>query len=378
MNNNVQKIQISGIRRFSNKVADYPDAISLTLGEPDFKVPEKIKEAMVNAILNNKNSYTSNMGIPQLRKAISDYLGKMEIDYDSEEICITVGGSEGLFAVLNALINSGDKIVIPNPSYPAYASIATLLGAKVLDCDLKDDFTIDIESLKKILEEEKPKLLILSYPSNPTGAVLSKEQRDQLYKLIKENDTIVISDEIYCSIYFGEEYYSIAQYIDIKDKLVLVGGFSKMFSMTGLRIGFMCAQKELMDQMIKVHQYCVSCAPSVAQWGALEGLNNCMEHIHIVNNSFIYRRDYLYNRLKALGMEVNLPMGAFYMFPSIKKFNMSSEDFCDRLLKEGKVAIIPGNAFGTKGEGFARISYSYSEDDLKNGLDRLEKWISNI
>jgi aminotransferase len=375
MNNNVQKIQISGIRRFFNKVADYPDAISLTLGEPDFRVPNRIKEAMVNAIMNDKNSYTPNMGLIQLRTAIRSYLSKMEISYKEEEICITVGGSEGLFSILNALINPGDKIVIPNPSYPAYASIATLLGANILDCELNDDFTINMESLKKVIEEEKPKLLVLSYPSNPTGAVLSKGQRDQLYNLIKDNNTIVVSDEIYCSIYFEAEYYSLAQHEDIKNKVILVGGFSKMFSMTGLRVGYVCAEKEFMDQIVKVHQYCVSCAPAASQWGAMEGLNTSMEHIKRVNESFINRRDYLYEGLKSFGMDVTIPKGAFYMFPSIKKFNMSSEEFCDALLKEGKVAVVPGDAFGIRGEGFVRISYSYSEEDLKNGLNRLEKWI---
>jgi aminotransferase len=376
VNNNVEKIQISGIRRFSNKVVNYPDAISLTLGEPDFKVPNSIKEAMAKAIMGDRNSYTPNMGIIELRRAITNNLYAMNINYSPEEICVTVGGSEGLFSVLNALVNPGDKILIPNPSYPAYASIATILGAEIIDCDLHSDFTLNIDSLKKSIEELKPKMLILSFPSNPTGAVLSKEQSEELHQLIKENDILVLSDEMYCSIYFEEKYYSIAQYEDIKEKIILVGGFSKMFSMTGLRVGYVCAEKILMEQIVKIHQYCVSCAPTVSQFGALEGLENCMEHIKLVNQSFIARRDYVYNRLKSLNMEVALPLGAFYIFPSIKKFNMKSEEFCDLLLKEGKVAVVPGSAFGTKGEGFVRISYSYSEDKLKSALDRLDAWIN--
>lgn len=376
MNNNVQKIQISGIRRFFNKVSLYPDAISLTLGQPDFNVPQNIKEKMIESIIKDKNTYTPNMGIVELRTEISNYLSNMHIYYDVDEICISVGGSEALFSTLNALVNPGDKVLIPDPAYPAYESIATLLGANVLTYALDEDFQINIESLKKQIAEEKPKLMILSYPSNPTGATLSKEQKEGLYKIIKENDLLVLSDEIYCTICFEEDYHSIAQYEDIKDKIILVGGFSKMFSMTGLRVGYVCTHKPIMKEIAKVHQYAVSCAPSVSQWGALEGLKNSMQHVEIMKGRFIERRDYIYERLVSMDMKTNLPKGAFYIFPSISNFNMKSDDFCDELLKVGRVAVVPGSAFGSRGEGYIRISYSYSKEDLESAMKRLEKWIN--
>jgi aminotransferase len=375
MNYNLEKIQISGIRRFFNKVSLVPEAISLTLGQPDFPVPENIKNKMIEAIRSDKTTYTANMGIIELRKAISDYLKGVEINYSPDEICITIGGSEGLFSVFNSIINPGDKVVIPNPSYPAYSSIATLLGAKVIDCKLKDDFSLDIDALKVIIKEEKPKVLVLSFPSNPTGAVLDKNQKQELYDLLKDSDTLIVSDEIYCSIYFEDKYYSLAQYDDLREKLILIGGFSKMFSMTGLRIGYVCAGVRIMNEILKVHQYNVSCAPSIAQWGAYEGLISCMKNVEEMNMSFIARRDYVYDRLKTMGFNVILPKGAFYIFPSISSFNETSEIFCEKLLNEGKVAAVPGGAFGSYGDNNMRISYCYSQKQLEEALNRMEKWI---
>jgi aminotransferase len=375
MNYNLEKIQISGIRRFFNKVNLVPDAISLTLGQPDFPVPENIKNKMIEAIRSDKTTYTANMGIIELRKAIGDYLKGVDINYSPDEICITIGGSEGLFSVFSSIINPGDKVVIPNPSYPAYSSIATLLGANIIDCKLKEDFSLDIDSLKVIIKEEKPKVLVLSFPSNPTGAVLEKKQKQELYDLLKDSDTLIVSDEIYCSIYFEDEYYSLAQCDDLREKLILIGGFSKMFSMTGLRIGYVCAVAEIMNEILKVHQYNVSCAPSIAQWGAYEGLISCMKNVEEMNMSFISRRDYVYNRLKTMGFNVVLPKGAFYIFPSISRFNEASEIFCERLLNEGKVAAVPGGAFGSYGDNNMRISYCYSQKQLEEALNKMEKWI---
>jgi aminotransferase len=217
--------------------------------------------------------------------------------------------------------------------------------------------------------------MVISYPSNPTGATLSKEDRENLYNIIRENKIIVITDEIYSALCFEEEYYSVAQYEEIKDRVILVSGFSKMFSMTGLRIGYVCAEKLFMEQIMKVHQYNVSCAPSIVQWGAYEGLLNCLNDVENMKIEFGNRRDYVYERLLAMGMDVIKPMGAFYIFPSIKRYDISSEVFCERLLKEGKVAVVPGSAFGTGGEGYFRISYSYNMKTLEEGLNRIEKWI---
>jgi aminotransferase len=373
--NNVRNIEISGIRKFFNKVSEVPEALSLTLGQPDFSVPDKIKSAMIKAIEENKTGYTSNAGLPELREEISKYLKSFDINYSALETCMTIGGSEGLLSVFMALINKGDKVLIPAPAYPAYESCVKLVGGTVVDYELNADFTINFEKLKNAIAVEKPKLLVVSYPSNPTGAVLSKEDRDRLYSIVKQGNIIVISDEIYSALCYEDSYYSICQYEDIKHKVILVSGFSKMFSMTGLRLGYVCAEKVYMDQIIKVHQYNVSCAPSIVQWGAYEGLKSSLSDVENMKQEFKRRRDYLFERLTSMGMEVVIPKGAFYILPSIKKYGLSSEEFCERLLREGLVAAVPGSAFGSGGEGYMRISYSYSMENLKNAMDRLEKWL---
>ncbi|MBP1743364.1 MAG: aminotransferase class [Firmicutes bacterium] len=374
---NVNSIEISGIRKFYNKLANYPDAISLTLGQPDFSVPKKIKEAMIAAINENKTEYTSNAGIIELRREICSYLQGFGIGYEPEEVCLTVGGSEGLMDVFMAFINPGDKVLIPTPAYPAYESCVKLIGGKVVNYELNGDFSINFGALEKVIAEEKPKLMVVSYPSNPTGAVLSKADSEKLRDIIRGNDIIVISDEIYSSLCFDEEYHSIAGYDEIKEKVVLVSGFSKMFSMTGLRLGFVCAVKQYMDSIIKVHQYNVSCAPSIVQWGAYTGLRECMGDVESMKEEFARRRDYLYGQLRDMGFDVNMPMGAFYMFPSIRKFGMGSDEFCERLLKEEGVAIVPGSAFGPGGEGYIRISYAYSMPQLEECAGRLRNFVEN-
>ncbi|WP_051931649.1 aminotransferase class I/II-fold pyridoxal phosphate-dependent enzyme [Clostridium sp. KNHs214] len=307
---NVSKIEISGIRKFFNKVSQYENVISLTLGQPDFKVPKVIKAAMIKAINEDKTTYTPNAGIKELREEISKYLNTLKINYNSDEVCVTVGGSEGLYAAFAAVINPKNKVLIPSIAYPAYESCVNLLGGTVLNFKLDEKFNIDMENLKRIVREEKPKVLVLSYPSNPTGAVLTEKLREELYTLIKENDILVITDEIYSSICFNEKYYSIASYEDIKEKIIFVGGFSKMFSMTGLRIGYVCACKSILDSIIKVHQYNVSCATSISQYGVLEGLRSCMEDVEYMKSEFKKRRDYVYNRLLNMGLEVINPEGA--------------------------------------------------------------------
>ncbi|BDB02980.1 pyridoxal phosphate-dependent aminotransferase [Clostridium botulinum] len=374
----VKNIEISGIRRFFNKVSNYKDVISLTLGQPDFKLPSRIKDELINSIQEDKTTYTSNAGLKELRLEIARYLKTMNINYNSEEICITVGGSEGLMCVFSTLLNEGDKVLIPTPAYPAYENCVKLLGGQILNYKLKNDFSIDFSDLEDIIKKEKPKVMVLSYPSNPTGAILSKEESYKLYNIIKENNIIVISDEIYSSLCFEDKYYSIAQYGDIKDRVILVSGFSKMFSMTGLRIGYVCAKDEFINSIIKVHQYNVSCAPSICQWGAYAGLKYCMEDVAYMKEEFIKRRDFVYNRLKYMEIDTYLPKGAFYIFPSIKKYNMTSEEFCERLLKEAKVAIVPGSAFGEMGGGYIRISYAYSMEELNEALNRMEAWLSKI
>lgn len=378
ISNNVNSIEISGIRKFYNKVSKVDGAISLTLGQPDFSVPKLIKKEMCNAIENDKTGYTSNAGIVELRDEISKYLNNMNINYNRDEICVTVGGSEGLMNVFTSLLNPCDKVLIPTPAYPAYESCVKILGGTVINYNLKSDFSPDFEELQNLIEREKPKLLVVSYPCNPTGSVLSKEDNVLLYNIIKKSNIIVVSDEMYASLCYEDKYYSVAQYEDIKDRVIVVGGFSKMFSMTGLRVGYVCAAKGIIENVIKVHQYNVSCAASISQWGAYRGLKSCLQDVEYMKKGFIKRKKYLCDKLLELGFDVMVPKGAFYVFPSIKKFNMNSEEFCERLLYEAKVAVIPGSAFGAGGEGYVRISYSYSMDELKEAMRRIEKWLCGI
>ena len=378
MNKNVIGVEISGIRKFYNEVVKFPEAISLTLGQPDFPVPEKVKEAMIRAIEEGKTTYTANAGIVELREEISSLLkNNFDIDFSKDEIIITVGGSEGLYAAMTALLNPGEKVLVPSIAYPAYESISKIIGCEVINYDLNEDFSVNIESLKEGIKQGG-KLLVLSYPCNPTGALLSKKSRDELVEIIKENDILVLTDEIYSSLCFEEEYYSVAQCKDIKEKIIYVSGFSKMFSMTGLRIGYVACPKKIYDQIIKVHQYNSSCATSISQWGALEGLKSCMNDVENMKESFKERMNFTYKRLIDMGLEVEKPKGAFYIYPNISKFGLTSEEFCHRLLKEGKVACVPGDAFGKGGEGYIRISYCYSKDELERALDKLEAFVKTL
>lgn len=377
MNSNLKNVQISGIRKFYNEVKKVNGAISLTLGQPDFPVPNVIKEALIDAINENKTVYTENAGILPLRQEISKYLSTKNINYSSDEICITVGGSEALFSVFAALINKNDKVLIGTPAYPAYENIVNILGGTVVNYSLKDDFSINLEEIKNIISKEEIKVLVLSLPSNPMGTILSKEEKQELVKIIKDNEIIVLTDEIYESLIY-DKYYSVAQEKDVLDKIVYISGFSKMFSMTGLRVGYYCAKKQLMDEIMKVHQYNVSCATSICQWGAYEGLRNGLDDLQHMKDVFNERKEYVVNELRDIGLEVNEPKGAFYVFPSIKKYKISSEEFCLRLLNEYKIACVPGSAFGIGGEGYIRISYCYSMEELEKALRGLRMFISTL
>lgn len=377
MNENLNKVKISGIRKFYNEVQNVEGAISLTLGQPDFNLPISIKEGLISAINENKTDYTSNLGIVELREEICKYLSLKDINYNKEEICITVGGSEALFDIFTALLNKNDKVLIPTPAYPAYESIVTLLGGEVINYSLDEEFKIDVNDIENKIKSMNIKYLVLSLPSNPTGAILSKEEKEKLIKVIAENNIIVISDEIYESLCY-EEYYSIAQCHEIKEKIIYVGGFSKMFSMTGLRIGYYACCEKLMSEIIKVHQYNVSCAPSICQWAVYNGLKEGLEDVYNMKKVFSKRKELVVNKLSEIGLDVIKPKGAFYVFPSIKKFNMTSEEFALKLLYEEKVACVPGSAFGIGGEGYLRISYCYSDEELLEGLNRIEKFISKI
>ena len=377
MNVNMKNVKISGIRKFYNEVQKVDGAISLTLGQPDFELPKAIKDGLIKAINENKTTYTSNLGIDELRNEISKYLNTKDISYNANEICITVGGSEALFNIFTALINKNDKVLIPTPAYPAYESIVDILGGEVVNYSLDEQFNIHIDDIENKIKDMNIKYLVLSLPSNPTGAVLSKEEKEKLVRVIKDNDVIVITDEIYEALCY-EEYYSVAQCKEIKEKIIYVGGFSKMFSMTGLRVGYYACSEYLMNEIIKVHQYNVSCAPSICQWAVYDGFKYGLNDVEYMKRIFSKRKDFVVNRLKEIGLDVVIPKGAFYVFPSIKKYNMSSEEFALRLLHEEKVACVPGTAFGNGGEGYLRLSYCYSDEELNESLNRLEKFIKKL
>lgn len=375
MNENLNEIRMSGIRRFFNKVKDVDGAISLTLGQPDFKTPIEIKDGMIDAIESEKTTYTDNFGLLELRKEISSYLKTKGINYDYNEICVTVGGSEALFSSLISVINTGDKVLVPTPSYPAYENIIKIVGGEVVDYELNDDFSLNFEIIERLIKEENIKYMILSYPSNPTGAILSEEEYLKLVDIIKRYNLIIISDEIYEAFCY-EKYYSIAMSEEIRNNIIYIGGFSKMFSITGIRIGFIAANSEIINEIGKVHQYNVSCTNSIGQYGVLSGLKYGLYNIGNMKEEFIKRKIYVEDRLRNMNIEFISPKGAFYIFPSIKRFNLNSEELCEKLLNEEKVACVPGRAFGIGGEGYIRISYCYSLEELEEGLNRIEKFIN--
>ncbi|MEQ8156326.1 MAG: aminotransferase class I/II-fold pyridoxal phosphate-dependent enzyme [Clostridiaceae bacterium] len=377
MNKNVEAVEISGIRKFYNLVAKVEGAISLTLGQPDFNTPESIKEGIIRAVNENRTEYTANAGILPLREKICDYLRTQGIKYGAEEICITIGGSEGLYSALSAVTEPGEKILIPSIGYPAYENIIKIIDAEPVTYNLNEDFTLDIEDIEDKIQKLGINKIIISYPSNPTGAVLSFEDREKLVKLIKKYGITVLTDEIYSALCFGE-YYSVAQSEEVKENIIYIGGFSKMFSMTGLRIGFIAAPSRFMNEIMKVHQYNVSCAPSIIQWGIDYGFDEALKDLEIMKKSFIERRDFVYNRLKSMNVEVVKPNGAFYIFPSVKKYGISSNEFCEKLLFEKKVACVPGDAFGQGGRDFFRISYCYSKESLSKALDIIEEFINEM
>lgn len=377
MNNNLKGIEISGIRKIYNEVQKVPGAISLTLGQPDFAVPRIIKDYMIKAIEEDNTVYTANAGVTELREAISNYLSHKGVHFSSDEICVTVGGSEALFSVFTALINKGDKVLIPTPAYPAYENIVKVLGGEVVNYVLKEDFSINIDKLESLIIKSKAKYIVLSLPSNPTGAVLTKEDKNSIIDLVKKYDITIITDEIYEALSY-ENYESVAQCEDILSNIIYISGFSKMFSMTGLRVGYFACKKSIYEEIMKVHQYNVSCATSISQYAAVAGLKYALDSVEEMKSILQERCNYVVNRLKDIGFDVQMPKGAFYVFPSIKKFNISSEEFCMRLLKEYKVACVPGNAFGIGGEGYIRISYCYSDEELKTALDKIELFIKTI
>ena len=372
----------SGIRKFFDLVSEMKDAISLGVGEPDFDTPWHIRDEGIYSLEKGRTFYTSNSGLKELRQEICRYMKRtQDIDYVwDKEVFITVGGSEAIDLMFRAMINEGDEVLIPQPSYVSYEPCAILADAAPVIINLKNEnqFRLTPEELEAAITP-RSKILVLPFPNNPTGGIMEKEDLEAIREIIIKNDLYVLSDEIYGELtYTGKPHISIASLPGMKERTVVVNGFSKAYAMTGWRLGFACGPQEIISQMVKIHQYAIMCAPTTSQYAAVEALRNGDDDVRMMRESYNERRRFVLHMLNEMGIPCFEPMGAFYVFPCIKEFGLSSEDFANRLLAEEKVAIVPGTAFGDSGEGFLRISYAYSIDNLRKALTRLSRFVARL
>lgn len=377
----VVKIKPSGIRKFFDIVAEMKDAISLGVGEPDFDTPWHIRDEGIYSLEKGKTFYTSNSGLKELREEICNYVErKYNVSYTwNTDVIITVGGSEAIDIGLRAMLNPGDEVLIPQPSYVSYEPCTILAGGKPVIIDLKaeNEFRLTAQEVLDAITE-KTKVLILPFPNNPTGAIMEREDLEAIAKVCIEKDIFVMSDEIYAELTYKGEHVSIASLPGMKERTILINGFSKAFAMTGWRLGYACGPKEIIQQMTKIHQFCIMCAPTTSQYAAVEALKNGDDDVAEMREAYNQRRRFLLNRFKEMNLECFEPFGAFYVFPCIKEFGMTSDEFATRFLEEEKVAAVPGTAFGDSGEGFLRISYAYSLDRLKIAMDRFEHFVNKL
>ncbi|HIX51812.1 MAG TPA: aminotransferase class I/II-fold pyridoxal phosphate-dependent enzyme [Candidatus Lachnoclostridium stercoripullorum] len=371
----------SGIRKFFDVVNEMDDAISLGVGEPDFDTPWHIREEGIYSLEKGRTFYTSNSGLKELKVEICNYLKRRcDVLYDpNSEVLVTVGGSEAIDLALRAMLEPGDEVLIPQPSYVSYVPCTILANGTpvVIELEEKDDFRLTPE---KLLEKITPKskILILPFPNNPTGAIMEREDLEKIAKIVEEKDLFVISDEIYCELTYSGRHVTIASLPGMRERTVLINGFSKSYAMTGWRLGYAAAPREILQQMLKIHQYAIMCAPTTSQYAAISALRNGDEDVEQMREAYSQRRRYLVHALREMGLDCFEPYGAFYVFPSIKKFGMTSDEFATRLLQEEKVAVVPGTAFGDCGEGFLRISYAYSLESLKVALDRIRRFVERL
>lgn len=381
LSNAVLGLKPSGIRKFFDIVSEMKDAISLGVGEPDFDTPWHIRDEGIYALEKGKTFYTSNAGLKELREEICKYQKRHQnINYNPlSEVIVTVGGSEAIDIGLRAMINAGDEVIIPQPSYVSYEPCAILAGAKPVTIALKaeNEFRLTPEELEAVITE-KTKVLILPYPNNPTGAVMGREDLEKIADIIIKNDIYVMSDEIYGALTYNGEHVSIASLDGMKERTILIDGFSKAFAMTGWRLGYACGPEHIIKQMTKIHQFAIMCAPTTSQYAAVEALRNGENDVKAMRQEYNQRRRYLMNAFKEMGLECFEPFGAFYVFPCIKEFGMTSEEFATKFLEEERVAAVPGSAFGDSGEGFLRISYAYSLENLKIAMERLKNFVEKL
>ncbi len=382
LNKTVVDIKPSGIRRFFDISATMDDVISLSIGEPDFQTPWQIRKAGINSLQKGKTKYTSNKGQAELLHEISNYMKrKFGLSYNPQnEILVTVGGSEAIDAAIRAIVAPGEEVIIPQPSYVCYEPMTTLAGGVpvILNTKAENDFKVTPEELEALITD-KTKAVILPYPCNPTGAIMEYEDLVAIEKVLKNTNIMVISDEIYAELTFsGKSHVSPASIEGLRDRTITINGFSKAFSMTGWRLGFACAPKEIMEQMIKIHQYAIMCAPTTSQYAAIEALKNCDEDVAYMMNEYNMRRRIMVAGFNKIGLSCREPKGAFYAFPSIKSTGMTSEQFCEKLLYSKKVAVVPGTAFGNSGEGFVRASYCYSVEHINEAIERIGEFLKEI
>ena len=377
----IKTIEPSGIRKFFDIVSEMEDAISLGVGEPDFDTPWHIRDEGIYSLEKGRTFYTSNAGLKELKIEISKYLDRkygMQYNYNNE-IMVTVGGSEGIDMALRAMLDPGDEVIIPQPSYVSYEPCTVLAGGKPVIVELKEEneFRLTAEELEEAITP-KSKILIMPFPNNPTGAVMELNDIEAIAKVVKEHDLYVITDEIYSELTYLEKHVSIASLPGMKERCVLINGFSKAYAMTGWRLGYACAPKEILSQMLKIHQFAIMCAPTTSQYAAVDALRNGDKDVEKMCEAYNHRRRYLLYEFREMGLDCFEPYGAFYVFPSIKKFGMTSEEFATRLLEEEKVAVVPGTAFGDCGEGFLRISYAYSLENLKIAIVRVKDFVKRL
>ena len=375
----VTGIKPSGIRKFFDIVSEMKDAISLGVGEPDFDTPWHIREEGIYSLERGRTYYTSNAGLKELKEEIAEYQKRrFGLDYNpSGEIYVTVGGSEAIDGALRAMLDDGDEVIIPQPSYVSYEPCVVLADGVPVIIELKeeDEFKLKKEQLEKAITD-KTKILILPFPNNPTGAIMTEEDLAGIAEVVLEHDLFVVSDEIYSELTYGSRHVSIASFPGMKERTIVINGFSKSYAMTGWRLGYACGPKVILDQMLKIHQFAIMCAPTTSQYAAVEALRNGDDGVEYMRNEYDRRRKFLIKALRGMGMECFEPFGAFYVFPCIKEYGMSSDEFAEALLAEEKLAVVPGTAFGGCGEGFIRISYAYSIEKKKNALERLERFIN--
>lgn len=379
----IVEIKPSGIRKYFDIVSEMndPNVISLGVGEPDFETPWHIRDEGIYSLEKGRTFYTANAGLMELREEINRYLNRrFDLSYDPKNgILVTVGGSEAIDIALRAMVDPGDEVIIPQPSYVSYEPCAILAGAKPVIIELKNEnqFRLTAAELEAAITD-RTKVLILPFPNNPTGAIMERKDLEEIAKVIEKHDIFVLSDEIYAELCYTEQHVSIANIHGMWERTVLINGFSKSYAMTGWRLGYACGPNQIIEQMYKIHQFCIMCAPTTSQYAAIDALKNGDGDVQMMRESYNQRRRYLLNAFKEMGLECFEPFGAFYMFPCVKQFGMTSDEFASKLLHEEKLAVVPGNAFGDSGEGFLRISYAYSLEKLKVAMGRLGRFVEKL